>query len=41
VQPRDFLHVVAQMAVMQRQAQDELGLLQARMQDALGDSAGK
>jgi hypothetical protein len=40
VQPRDLLHVVVQMEAMQRQAQDELGRLQGRMQEALGDAAG-
>jgi hypothetical protein len=39
VQPRDLLHVVAQMDVMQHQARDELTQLQQRMQEALTDSA--
>ncbi|MBE1159250.1 hypothetical protein [Dyella acidiphila] len=35
VDPREFLHVIAQMALMLRQAKDNLGTLQQRLQDAL------
>ncbi|GLQ90906.1 hypothetical protein [Dyella flagellata] len=38
VEPREFLHVVAQMEVIQQQAKSSLGQLQQRMQNALNDS---
>ncbi|WP_204633913.1 hypothetical protein [Dyella mobilis] len=39
VQPREFLHVVAQMAVMLDQAKNSLTTLQKHLQDALPDQA--